>query len=92
MSDRISPKAFLNSGISVVLTLVASAAVEGRVVVGLAPSAAGALQVVPSEGRVGRSGYVLAGIGVVLGEEGGVGPQLVSLEGEERLARLLRHG
>ena len=76
--------------ISVVLTLVAAGAVEGPVAVGLAPcSSSRALHVVSTEGGVRGSGCVLAGVRVLLGEEGRVGPQLVPLEGKEGLARLL---
>lgn len=75
------------SCVSVVLTLVAPGAIEGPVTVGLGPSSARALQVIPAEGGV-RGSSVLAGVRVLLGEEGRVGPQLVPLEGQERLTRL----
>lgn len=75
------------SCVSVVLTLVATGAIEGPVTVGLAPSSAWALQVIPAERGV-RGSAVLAGVRVFLREEGRVGPQLVPLEGQERLARL----
>lgn len=75
------------SCVSVVLTLVATRAIEGPVTVGLAPSSAWALQVIPAERGV-RGSSVLAGVRVFLGEEGRVGAQLVPLEGQEGLARL----
>lgn len=76
----------------VVLTLVAAGAVKGPLTVGLAPSSARALQVVPSEGGVRGSGCILAGVRVILREEGWVGPQLIPLEGQEGLARLEDEG
>jgi len=76
--------------ISVVLALVAPGAVKGPLAVGPSPPCPphGALQVLPPEGGVGGSGRVLAGVRVLLGEEGRVGPQLVPLEAQEGLARL----
>lgn len=73
--------------VSVVLTLVATRAIEGPVTVGQAPSCTRALQVIPAKRGV-RGSAILAGVRVFLGEEGRVGPQLIPLEGQERLARL----
>lgn len=73
--------------VSVVLTLVATRAIEGPVTVGQAPSSTRALHVIPAKRGV-RCSAILAGVRVFLGEEGRVGPQLVPLEGQERLARL----
>lgn len=88
-----SPRLNISLIFLVVLALVAAGTVKGPLAVGLAPSSSSsssswALQVVPTEGGVRGSGCVLAGVRVLLREEGRVGAQLVPLEGQEGLARL----
>ena len=85
------------AGESVVLALVAGRAVKGVGGVGLlvgarATAAAGTAQVAVAggEGAVGGGGHVLAGVGVLGGEECGVGAQEIALVGQEGQSRL--HG
>ena len=73
---------------SVVLTLVAISAFEACLTPGLSRGLWALLVVSGAEGGVGGPGRVLAGVHVVLGEKGRVGPQFVPLEGQERLRRL----
>lgn len=84
--NLLTPPDGFPSCVSVVLTLVATGAIKGPITVGLAPSSARALHIIPA--KRGVRGSVLAGVRVLLREEGRVGPQLVPLEGQERLARL----
>ena len=64
------PAVYLTLNTSVVLTLVATSAIKHPVAVGLAPFSIWALHVIPAEGCVRCSGCILAGVSVVLGEQG----------------------
>lgn len=80
------------SDISVVLTLVAPSTIKSPIAVGLASFPIRTLHVFAPKACVRSSTRIQAWVGVFLREERWVGPELVSLEGQEGLRRLRDEG